>query len=368
MKKNILSILMLLPILAAAQKSYTLSASISGLESPATAYLTYGQGDKAFKDSVAIKNGKFSFKGSVDEPVQAFLTIKHSAPLKGNRQPDYFPFFIENSKMTITATDSIKNAVIKGSVAEKESREIEALIKPMTNIIIKLNKDFADKPKDEARKKASDSVANLVIQIKRTRLNYIESHPKSFMALYHYNLFIIDKNFDPVTMEPIYYAFSSQLRSSPMGQRTLEKMESAKRRQTGVKITDFTQIDLNDEPFKLSSLRGKYVLVDFWASWCVPCRAENPNLVKAYNELKDKNFEVVGVSLDENKAAWANAVKKDGLTWIHVSDLKGWNNAAATLYNISSVPQNLLINPEGMIIARNLRGEDLTQKLSAYIK
>jgi thiol-disulfide isomerase/thioredoxin len=367
MKKNILTILVLLPILAAAQKNYTLSATISGLQSPAMAYLSYGQGEKAFKDSVDIKDGRFTFKGTVEEPIQAFLTVKHNTPSIPNRS-DYFPFFIENSKITITAADSIKNAEIKGSVAEKDSREIEALIRPLTNTIIRLQKDYAGKPKDEAYQKASDSVAYLVRQIKLTRLNYIEEHPKSFMALLHYYYYIVDKNYDPATMEPIYYAFTPKLKSSALGQRTLEKIESAKRRQTGVKITDFTQTDLNDQSFTLSSLRGKYVLVDFWASWCVPCRAENPNLVKAYNELKGKNFEVVGVSLDENKSAWAKAVEKDGLNWVHVSDLKGWNNAAAILYNISSVPQNLLINPEGVIIARNLRGEDLTKKLSAYIK
>src|SRR5688572_4827985 len=140
MKKKILSLFVMLPLFAAAQKGYILTATISDLQSPAIAYLSYGQGDKAFKDSAEIKNGKFSFKGSVEEPIQAFLTVKHSTPSKGS-QSDYFPFFIENSKMTITATDSIKNAVIKGSVAEKESREIEALIRPLTTIIIKLNNE-----------------------------------------------------------------------------------------------------------------------------------------------------------------------------------------------------------------------------------
>ncbi|RZJ63815.1 MAG: TlpA family protein disulfide reductase, partial [Flavobacterium sp.] len=148
-----------------------------------------------------------------------------------------------------------------------------------------------------------------------------------------------------------------------------EKLEIGKRRQTGIAATDFTQNDLNGKPFKLSSLRGKYVLVDFWASWCVPCRAENPNLVKAYQKLKDKNFEIVGVSLDQgSKDAWANAIKQDGLPWIQVSDLNGWKNEVALMYGINSVPQNLLINPQGIIIGKNLRGEELTEKLFELIK
>jgi peroxiredoxin len=127
---------------------------------------------------------------------------------------------------------------------------------------------------------------------------------------------------------------------------------------------------LNDKPFTLSSLEGKYVLVDFRASWCVPCRAENPNLVKVYNELKGKNFEVVGVSLDYpgSKSAWAAALKADRLPWIQVSDLKGWKNEVAVLYGFGSVPQNFLIDREGMIIATNLRGEGVTQKLKELIK
>lgn len=366
--KKILSLFVLLPLMAAAQKKYTLSGTITGLKGPAMAWLSYSQGDKKFNDSASIQNGKFVFRGSVEEPVQAFLTVRHGTPPPAKTQPDYFVFFIENSDITITAADSIKNAVIRGSVAERDSREIEAQIRPLTDIIIRLNNQFSGKPHDEARKKASDSVVSLVAQIKDTRLKYIRSHPTSFIALYHYNLYIVDKNFDPATMEPLYQQFSSALRSSRMGQLTLEKIENTKRRQVGAMITDFSQNDLDDHPFKLSSLRGKYVLVDFWASWCVPCRAENPNLVKAYNELKNKNFEVVGVSLDQSKAAWKNAVEKDGLPWIHVCDLKGWKNDVATLYNISSVPQNLLINPEGRIVARNLRGDSLLQQLSAFIK
>jgi peroxiredoxin len=131
---------------------------------------------------------------------------------------------------------------------------------------------------------------------------------------------------------------------------------------------DFTMPDVNGKLVSLSSFRGKYVLVDFWASWCRPCREENPNVVAMYNKFKGKNFTILGVSLDKQKAAWLQAIKEDGLTWNHVSDLKFWNSAAVPLYNIEGIPYNVLIDPQGKIIAKELRGADLENKLQEVLK
>jgi thiol-disulfide isomerase/thioredoxin len=126
---------------------------------------------------------------------------------------------------------------------------------------------------------------------------------------------------------------------------------------------DFAQADTSGNMISLKSFRGKYVLVDFWASWCGPCRMENPNVVEAFNKYKDKNFTVLGISLDRSKDPWLQAIYQDGLAWTHVSDLKFWSNDVARMYKISSIPQNLLLDPEGKIIAKNLRGEELQNKL-----
>src|SRR5260221_8602754 len=170
---------------------------------------------------------------------------------------------------------------------------------------------------------------------------------------------------DPAELESLYDSLSPRLKDMETAKVLKNSINALKINAVGAMAPDFTQTDVNGTPVKLSSFRGKYVLIDFWASWCGPCRQENPNVVKAYKKYKDKNFTIIGVSLDraESKSNWIDAIKSDGLNWTQVSDLKFWNNEVAVLYSIRSIPANFLIDPNGRIIGKDLRGNDLENKL-----
>jgi len=168
-------------------------------------------------------------------------------------------------------------------------------------------------------------------------------------------------------LEPLYSGLDPKMKDSYFGKKIKVALETAKTTAIGSAAPDFTLNDVNGKPVSLASFKGKYTLVDFWASWCGPCRQENPNVVKAYNTYKAKGFEILGVSLDDKKENWEKAIQQDNLGWKHVSDLKGWQSSAAALYDVKGIPMNFLLDKDGKIIAKNLRGEDLVKKLSEVL-
>ncbi|WP_233268861.1 TlpA disulfide reductase family protein [Mucilaginibacter lacusdianchii] len=361
-----------MPFVVKAQDKFEVNGKLTNEGTNKLAILSYknSQG-KDKSDTVAVKNGAFKFMGETAFGNRAYIILVPAKKdsVKTRRQADYKDFYLEKGKYAVTATDSIKYAKITGAQAQTDYLAYNEQMGPLLTQYQQLTSRYlkARSAKDTAEMKRIQTEGRpLGVKMNSTLDAFILSHPDSYVTL---DLVATEKAavIDPKIFDSYYKPLSKRVMASFTGKRLTAKYEKAKQLSIG-RTLDFTQPDNKGNEFKLSSLRGKYVLVDFWASWCAPCRAENPNLLKAYKELKDKKFEIVGISLDETKAAWLKAVDADGMPWIQVSDLKGFKNDVAIQFGITAIPQNVLINPDGVIIAKDIRGEDVNTKISAFIK
>jgi peroxiredoxin len=374
--KSIFSFLLLAAfcIQTNAQEKFTIKGDVSKVKLPvAKVYLSYYADGKSTTDSSDVVNGKYNFTGSLGDPLMASLRVKYQEDpnaktiraVSYNR--DIKQLFLENAKISVVSTDSFANAAIKGSKAHAEFVGWEAMLKEENKVSGELNKQYNEfyKQKNQAGMDSLDAEFDKLTAIKNLKnKKYLSENPASPIAMFIFRQFVgYDINADEA--EPVFLSLSEKLRSGPAGKEMAEKIEIAKKTGVGRMAMDFTQNDTLGNPVSLSSFKGKYVLIDFWASWCGPCRQENPNVVKAFNNYKDKGFTVLGVSLDQPNAKdkWMKAIHDDNLTWTQVSDLKFWGNAVAVQYGIQAIPQNFLIDPQGKIIGKNLRGEALNKKL-----
>ena len=370
MKKLISAAVALLPAIAFAQDGkYIIQGKVGNLNTPAKMYLQYSVKDKVSTDSVTLKNGEFQFTGTVGTvPVNAYLVLNEKGT-GGVVYKDYKAIYLEKGTINVNSSAKLNEAKVDGPKANQENAEYDALNKPVNDAQDALDaKVKAETPEQKnsedfqraitKEQKALDAKSNEV------NASFIKSHPGSYISLMALEMYAAYGT-DYADINPLYESLSPEVKQSEGGKEFGERLPKLKAVALGEMAPVFAEADTAGKTVSLESFRGKYVLVDFWASWCGPCRQENPNVVKAYKKYKDKNFTIIGVSLDraDSKANWIAAIKSDGLDWTQVSDLKFWNNEVAVLYHVQSIPANFLIDPNGKIIAKDLRGNDLENKL-----
>lgn len=362
MKKLFLYLFGLVLVSCSSVPEYSITAKLDGLEE-GKAYLNKRVGTEwQAVDSVDVTEGTFMFTGTVDMPDYYYIT------LEGKR--GRLTIFIENSDITITGyADTLYNAKITGSSVQDEYTAYSDELNKYWEKYGEVKKEMIDLKMegDEAKTLELEAELNRIYEDgQQFSKDYVTDHPASYIS--PYVLQSVSYEMSGKEIEAKLEKLDAVLSKSGFVIELAEKAEILKKVAIGQEFLDFTQNDPDGNPVSLSSLVGEnYLLIDFWAAWCGPCRSENPNLVTVYNDYKDKGFDVLGVSLDRKKDDWLKAIEDDNLTWTQVSDLNYWNNKASNAYGINSIPSNLLIDKDGIIIEKNLRGEDLRRKMSELL-
>lgn len=340
------------------KNNYVVKSGLTGLTDGYAYMQVFGEEGLEIVDSALIEQGSFMFRGEKPEPEFVYITFSSSKGRIG--------FFLENAKISLTGhADSLSKVKISGSALNDEYTAFKAEMEIFEQRQSELYQQYTD-----AQAKGDTSMTRLIEKMWDLLDNeqnmfirqYISDHKASVISpfLVHQRLIY---SINLRELDSLNSIFPVEIQNTVYAKKLKNRAEILRKVEPGQPAPEISLDDTLGIARSLSALKGKYVLIDFWASWCGPCRAESPNLVKAYNQFRDKGFEIFGVSLDKDRKKWIDAIKADKLTWWHVSDLKGWQCAPAKTYGVNSIPHSVLIDPDGIIIAKGLRGDALDARL-----
>lgn len=369
MKKSLLSIVAFLPFYLFAQETkYTIQGELGVYDAPAKMYLQYRVKGQTMMDSVTLKKGKFQFKGNLDSmPVNAVLAFSKKG--MGFNYNDYRSLYLVSGKTMVMGSDSLTRAEIRGTKVNEDNERYRALLKPTRDSY----RYLAAQKKVAGQQDISETAYNratkaIELAEAETTKKFIQDNPSSYISLVALENYAYSADYNEISI--LFAGLLPAIQKTETGKKIAERLPKLKAVALGATAPEFAEADTMGNMISLSSFRGQYVLIDFWASWCGPCRRENPNIVKLFKEYKNEKFTIIGVSLDRatDREKWMAAIHKDGLIWTQVSDLNFWDSKTAVLYAVRGIPQNFLLDPDGKIIGKNLRGNDLTDKLSEIFK
>jgi len=387
----------LLPFITFAQaqttNNFTLSVQITNAQKNTRLYLFYQFDGREITDSATLENGWYTFSGIIPRPLNATIATDNEGlgalglikKAKKGGEIDALKFYLHSGTIKLIAGTFIANGHFLGSKINADNQRLQGILKNIDDQSMSVSNqlragNYLARPNDKSDKLSlspADSLNGRILvkqleSLKAARLpiikKFIESNPNSYISLVALQDF--GGSFpDLSVIEPIYNKLSASVKNTTLGKEYNKFLSDRKNMTAGVRAPNFTQKDTAGNSVSLSSFKGKYLLLDFWASWCGPCRKANPELVQIFNDFKDKNFTILGISLDDAKGknAWIKAIKDDRLAWPQLSDLKKWDNQAAKLYSIRAIPQSFLIDPNGMIIAKDLNHVGLRKKLEEIL-
>lgn len=327
-------------------------------------------------DSTIVKNGKFTFNGVADKPEQRLIYFEEKL------MDGQIAIYTEKGNITINVNaEDIPKSVVGGTLNNNALAKLNVMLIEVGEKEEAFKNEHMDnfsKAKSEGDTETQNRIikeySKLTKENNKNYVAFIEENPNSLICAELFPVILKDQDVKAKDLKPIYDKMGPAPKATEMGQKVetylnqmLANEKAMEATEVGKTAPDFSAATPNGKTLSLNQAKGKVTIIDFWASWCGPCRKENPNVVAMYNELHDKGLNIIGVSLDKDDAKWKGAIEKDNLTWQHISNLQGWDEPIAVQYGVTSIPATVILDKNGVIVARNLRGEELKAKVKELL-